>query len=48
MSVVVDKEENDEPLRLLENPIFDSNTPIERINVDDSIILKLAYSKGDS
>ena len=36
---------NDETLRLLEKPIFDSDQPIEKLNVSDSLVLKLAYSK---
>ena len=36
---------NDETLRLLEKPIFDSDQSIEELCVSDSIVLKLAYSK---
>lgn len=35
--------ENDEPLRVLEKPLFDSKKSVERLDVEDSIILKLAY-----
>ena len=36
--------ENDEPLKIID-PIFDSKQNIEHLNVDDSLILKLAYMK---
>lgn len=39
------KNENDEPLRMLEKSLFDPNTVIERLDIADSIILKLAYMK---
>lgn len=42
-------EENDEPLgeplRMLEKPLFDPNNHIEELDIADSIVLKLAYSK---
>ena len=43
--IIDSKNKNDEPLRLLEKPIFPSDVPIERLNIDDSIVLKLAYKR---
>ena len=37
------KNENDEPFRLLEKNIFDPSSPVEKLKIDDSIILRLAY-----
>ena len=45
-TILVDSRyENDEPLRILKKPPFDSSREIERLDVDDSIILRLMYLK---
>ena len=36
---------NDEPLRLLEKVIFDPKTKPVEFDVEDSVVLKLMYSK---
>ena len=43
--IIDSKNENDEPLRMLEKPIFQSDAPIERLNIDDALVLKLAYKR---
>lgn len=37
------KDENDEPLRLLEKSLFDSKRPVDRLDLEDSVVLKLTY-----
>ena len=39
------KDENDEPLRMLSQSLFDPARKIERLNVDDSVILNIMYIK---
>ena len=48
ISLVEDSANNDGKVRILKKPLFDSKLPIERLDVDDSKILELAYNKNST
>ena len=46
MQMILDsRNENDESLRMLEKSLFNSESPIEQLNVEDSLVLKLVYQR---
>ena len=46
MQMLLDsRDQNDESLRMLRKPIFESDKPIESLNIPDSLVLKLAYAR---